>query len=154
MPHASVPVLTRQAGVFNLATFMRTQLFASLATLRIGMNVLQKRRAYDWTGCWHTAACSRPKEWHRASWRPRSTPLSLSVRSLPRVGPGASLYLAAFVTGRGPEQGLTDYLNTGVFADSALDTVQPEARDVAGFDAFIQRFVDALPVERAAVDHS
>jgi hypothetical protein len=49
---------------------------------------------------------------------------------------------------------LTDYLNTGVFADSALDTVQPEARDVAGFDAFIQRFVDALPVERAAVDHS
>ena len=29
-------------GVFNLATFMRTHLFASLATLRIGMDVLQK----------------------------------------------------------------------------------------------------------------
>ena len=29
-------------GSFNLATFMRTHLFASLATLRIGMDVLQK----------------------------------------------------------------------------------------------------------------
>ena len=29
-------------SVFNLATFMRTHLFASLATLRIGMDVLQK----------------------------------------------------------------------------------------------------------------
>jgi hypothetical protein len=49
---------------------------------------------------------------------------------------------------------LTDYLNTQVFADTALDTVEPDASDVAGFDAFIRRFVDALPVERAAVDHT
>jgi hypothetical protein len=48
----------------------------------------------------------------------------------------------------------TDCLNTKVFADTALDTVEPNAPDAAGFDAFIQRFVDALPVERAAVDHT
>jgi len=45
-------------------------------------------------------------------------------------------------------------LNTRVFADAALDTVEPDASDVAGFEAFIERFVDALPVERAAVDHT
>jgi hypothetical protein len=49
---------------------------------------------------------------------------------------------------------LTDYLNTQVFADTSLDTIEPGAPDVAGFDAFIKRFVDALPVERAAVDHT
>jgi hypothetical protein len=49
---------------------------------------------------------------------------------------------------------LTDYLNAQVFANTALDTVEPAAPDVAGFDAFIERFVDALPVERAAVDHT
>lgn len=41
-----------------------------------------------------------------------------------------------------------------VFADAALDTVEPDAPDVAGFDAIIQRFVDALPVERVAVDNT
>jgi hypothetical protein len=41
-----------------------------------------------------------------------------------------------------------------VFADSYLETVEPVPTDVAGFDAFIQRYVAALPVERAAVEHS
>jgi sugar (pentulose or hexulose) kinase len=62
--------------------------------------------------------------------------------------------LAAFVTGRTPGEGLTDYVNTQVFADIALDRVEPDPPDVAGFDAFIRRFVDALPVERAAVNHN
>jgi sugar (pentulose or hexulose) kinase len=62
--------------------------------------------------------------------------------------------LAAFVTGRTPGESLTNYLNTRVFADTALDTIEPDAPDVAGFNAFIRRFFDALPVERAAVDHT
>ena len=61
--------------------------------------------------------------------------------------------LAAFVTGRSPEQSLTDYLDTAVFTDAVLRTADPEPADVAGFDAFMQRYVAALPVERAAVDH-
>lgn len=35
-----------------------------------------------------------------------------------------------------------------------LETVEPDAGDVAGFDAFLRRYVAALPVERAAVEHS
>ena len=41
--HEGRPLFLRSPdGAFDLATFMRTQLFASLATLRIGMDVLQK----------------------------------------------------------------------------------------------------------------
>jgi hypothetical protein len=41
-----------------------------------------------------------------------------------------------------------------VFAGTELETVEPDPADVAGFEAFIERFVAALPVEQAAVDHS
>jgi len=61
--------------------------------------------------------------------------------------------LAAFAVGRSPEQGLADYLDTAVFTGTKLQTAEPDPTDVAGFDAFMQRYVAALPVERAAVDH-
>ena len=40
-----------------------------------------------------------------------------------------------------------------LFAGASLQTVEPDPADVAGFDAFLRRYVAALPVERAAVDH-
>jgi len=61
--------------------------------------------------------------------------------------------LAAFAAGDPPEQSLADYLDTAVFTGTSLLTAEPDPDDVAGFDAFMQRYVAALPVERAAVDH-
>jgi len=39
-----------------------------------------------------------------------------------------------------------------VFADADVVSVQPDSTDVAGFDAFIERYVKALPVQRQAVE--
>jgi sugar (pentulose or hexulose) kinase len=61
--------------------------------------------------------------------------------------------LAAFAARRSPEQSLADFLDTAVFADVSLQTAQPDPDDVTGFTAFMQRYVAALPVERAAVEH-
>jgi sugar (pentulose or hexulose) kinase len=141
-------------SVFNLATFMRTQLFASLATLRIGMDVLQKEegvrldRMFAHGGLFKTKGVAQ-----RFLAAAINTPVSVGEVAAEGGAWGIAV-LAAFISGRTPGEGLTDYLNTQVFADTALDTVQPHAPDVAGFDAFIQRFLDALPVERAAVEHT
>ena len=61
--------------------------------------------------------------------------------------------LAAFATSGSPERSLADYLDSTVFAGTSLLTADPDPIDVAGFDAFMQRYIAALPVERAAVDH-
>jgi sugar (pentulose or hexulose) kinase len=61
--------------------------------------------------------------------------------------------LAAFLVGRAPNEGLVEFLNNRVFANANLETAEPDPQDVAGFDAFIQRYVAALPVERAAVEY-
>jgi sugar (pentulose or hexulose) kinase len=141
-------------GVFNLATFMRTHLFASLATLRIGMDVLQKEegvrldRMFAHGGLFKTKGVAQ-------RFLAAAIDTRVSVGEVASEGGAWGIaVLAAFVTGRNPGEGLTDYLNTRVFADTALDTVEPDPSDVVGFEAFIERFVDALPVERAAVDHT
>jgi hypothetical protein len=62
--------------------------------------------------------------------------------------------LASYLTGKDDGQSLAAYLDEKVFAGVELETVEPDAEDVAGFDAFLRRYVAALPVERAAVEHS
>jgi sugar (pentulose or hexulose) kinase len=62
--------------------------------------------------------------------------------------------LAAYLVHRTPGQRLADYLVTSVFADAEVDEITPDPADVAGFDAFMRRYVQALPVQRAAVDHT
>jgi sugar (pentulose or hexulose) kinase len=132
---------------------MRTHLFASLATLRIGMDVLQKEEGVRLERMFAHGGLFKTKGVAQGFLAAAiDTPVSIGEVAA-EGGAWRIAVLAAFVTGRTPGEGLTDYLNTKVFADTALDTVEPDAPDAAGFDAFIQRFVDALPVERAAVDH-
>ena len=61
--------------------------------------------------------------------------------------------LADFLANRTDGQNLHDFLSSHVFAETTVDTVEPDPTDVAGYDSFMQRYSAALPVERAAVDH-
>jgi sugar (pentulose or hexulose) kinase len=137
---------------FDLATFMRTHLFASLATLRIGMDVLQKAegvrlmRMFAHGGLFKTAGVAQ-----RFLAAALDTPVSVGDVA-GEGGAWGIAVLAAFSTA-GSDQSLADYLDTEVFAEATLETVEPDPVDVAGFDAFMLRYAAALPVERAAVDH-
>jgi sugar (pentulose or hexulose) kinase len=136
---------------FDLATFMRTHLFASLATLRIGMDVLQKTegvrldRMFAHGGLFRTRGVAQ-----RFLAAAIDTPVSVGDVAAEGGAWGIAV-LAAFATGRSPGQSLADYLDTTVFTGTSLQTAQPEPADVAGFDAFMQRYVAGIPVERAAV---
>ncbi len=137
----------------DLATFMRTHLFSSLATLRIGMDVLQKTegvrlmRMFAHGGLFKTEGVAQ-----RFLAAAIDTPVSVGDVAAEGGAWGIAV-LAAFATSRSPEQSLADYLDTTVFTGANLQTVEPDPIDVAGFDAFMQRYVAALPVERAAVEH-
>ncbi|SDN58794.1 xylulokinase [Geodermatophilus sp. DSM 45219] len=138
---------------FDLGTFMRAHLFSSLATLRIGMDVLQRTegvrldRMFAHGGLFRTKGVAQ-----RFLAAAIDTPVSVGDVAAEGGAWGIAV-LAAFATRRSPGQGLADYLDTAVFTGATLQTAQPEPADVAGFDAFMQRYVAGLPVERAAVDH-
>jgi sugar (pentulose or hexulose) kinase len=148
------PLFLRSPGSpLDLGTFMRTHLFSSLATLRIGMDVLQQAegvrldRMFAHGGLFRTEGVAQ-----RFLAAAIDTPVSVGDVAAEGGAWGIAV-LAAFAVGRAPEQGLADYLDRAVFAGAGLQTVEPDPDDVAGFDAFVQRYVAALPVERAAVAH-
>ena len=140
-------------STFDLATFMRTLLLASLATLRIGMDVLQRDEGvrldimFAHGGLFKTAGVAQ-----RLLAAAIDTPVSVGQVAAEGGAWGIAV-LAAFLVDRSPGQGLHEFLSSRVFAGAELDVLEPDAADVAGVDAFIRRFVAGLPVERAAVSH-
>ena len=61
--------------------------------------------------------------------------------------------LASYMKNKKDEQTLEEYLDNKVFAGEEGVEVQPDEKDVKGFDEFMVRYKEGLAIERAAVDH-
>ncbi|MBU4187328.1 MAG: ATPase [Actinobacteria bacterium] len=137
---------------FNLANFIRAQLFAAFASLSIGMRVLTDEGVsldslYAHGGLFKTKGVGA-----RILAAALNTPVSVGEIAGEGGAWGIAL-LAEYARDHDGHTSLDQYLNTEVFATAPLDTVQPEPGDVAGFAAFAERFVVGLAIERAAVEH-
>ena len=148
------PLVLRSPGsTFSLANFMRAQLFGSLATLRLGMDVLtdtehvQLDRMFAHGGLFATKGVAQ-----RFLAAAIDTPVVVGDIAAEGGAWGIAV-LAAFRVGRAEGQSLSDFLDTQVFAGAALDVLEPDPDDVAGFARYVERFVAALPVQQAAVAH-
>ena len=140
-------------SALTLATFMRVQLYAALATLRIGMDVLQRDEGVPLDRMFAHGGLFKTKGVAQGLLAAAiDTPVSVGETAA-EGGAWGIATLAAFVTGGAPGQSLTAFLTDEVFADAPLETSRPDPADVGGFDTFIQRYVAALPVQRAAVEH-
>ncbi|UQU62735.1 ATPase [Couchioplanes caeruleus] len=148
------PLFLRSPGSrFDLATFMRTHLFAALATLRIGMDVLQKDEGvrldamFAHGGLFKTRGVAQ-----KFLAAAIDTPVSVGDVAAEGGAWGIAV-LAAYLRDRTPGQSLAGYLTDRVFEGAALQTEAPAPDDVAGFEAFIGRYRAGLAVEEAAARH-
>jgi hypothetical protein len=48
---------------------------------------------------------------------------------------------------------LSEYLSAKIFNNTGCEKCAPEAKDVEGFDAFIEKYKRAIAVEKAAVEN-
>jgi len=136
---------------FTLANFMRAHLFAALSSLRIGMNVLLKTENVQLDSLFAHGGLFKTKGVAQR-YLAGAVDAPVSVGDIAGEGGAWGIaLLAAFTRDRTDGQTLADYLNSRVFAGSSLETIEPDPSDVAGFDAYVQRFSAGLPIERAAV---
>ena len=147
------PLFLRQPGqALHLGDFMRTQLMAALATLKLGNDLLlsegvQIDALYGHGGYFKTPVVGQ---------RMLAAALNAPVTVMETAGEGGAwgmALLAGFALWRRDGQRLEDYLAGQVFADMQGSRLEPDAADAAGFDAFLARFRQGLPVERAAAEH-
>jgi sugar (pentulose or hexulose) kinase len=152
--HEGRPLFVRTPdSSFTLANFLRAHLFAALATLRIGMNVLLKDEGVQLDSMFAHGGLFKTKGVaQRFLAAALDTPVSVGDIAGEGGAWGIAL-LAAFTRDRMEHQGLAEYLAASVFAGAALESVEPDPVDVAGFDAFVTRFTAGLPIEHAAVEH-
>ena len=147
------PLVVRSPGSpLDLGTFMRTQLYSAFATLKIGMDVLLEDEGVELETMFAHGGLFKTKG---VAQRFLSAALRVPVSVGDVAGEGGAwgiAVLAAFLRDRTPDQTLADYLETRVFASVELATVEPDEDDAAGFDAFMERYVAGLAVQRAAVE--
>lgn len=139
---------------FTLPNFMRAQLFAALASLRIGMNILLTDEQVGLDSLFAHGGLFKTRG---VAQRYLAAAVDAAVSVGDIAGEGGAwgiALLAAYTRDRVDGQTLADYLTAHVFAGAILETVEPDPADVAGFNTYVARFSAALPVEQAAVQHT
>ena len=145
------PVFTRTPDAsFTLANFMRTHLLSALATLKIGLDILTKTEQVEIEKLYgHGGFFKTPGVGQRMLSAAVGAPVSV-METAGEGGPYGMALLAAYMLWRDEGETLEDYLDNKVFAGASSSTLSADARDVAGFSAFLERYRRAFPVERAA----
>ena len=137
---------------FTLANFMRVHLFSSLGTLKIGLDILfdQEHVKLDQVlghgGFFKTAEVGQ---------KVMAAAMNVPVSVMDTAGEGGAwgiALLASYLVHKETNGRLDDYLSAKVFAEGRSTTVAPDARDVDGFRAFMERYQRGLVIEKAAAE--
>ena len=137
---------------FTLANFMRTHLLSALATLKIGMDILQGAenvridKLYGHGGFFKT-----PEVGQKMLSAAVNAPVSV-METAGEGGPYGMALLVSYMINKEAGETLPDYLDNKVFAGAKSVSVMADESDVAGFAAFLDKYKNALPVERKATE--
>lgn len=138
---------------FNLANFMRTHLFTAFGALKLGMDILTKEEAVAIDSVLaHGGLFKTPVVGQKMIAAAMNVPVSV-MGTAGEGGAWGIALLASYMTNKDHDESLADFLDQKVFADVDEQEMNPDERDVAGFEVFIERYQKGLAIEQAAVDH-
>ncbi|MCQ2406529.1 MAG: ATPase, partial [Oscillospiraceae bacterium] len=148
-----IPLVMRAPGAsFGLANFMRAQLYSSLATLSIGMDILASEKVKIDSISGHGGLFKTPLVGQRYLAAACRAPISL-WETAGEGGPYGMALLAAFMHLRKEGEALGDFLKNRAFRGAKCNTLSPLEEDERGFSAYLEGFRRGLEVERAAVEN-
>jgi sugar (pentulose or hexulose) kinase len=137
---------------FNLANFMRTHLYASLGTLKIGMDILFEEESVEIDQILGHGGFFKTPE---VGQRMMATALGVPVAVMDTAGEGGAwgmALLASYMLTKSEDESLAAFLSEKVFANENSTTIKPDPQDIDGFMAFMERYKMGLSIERAAVE--
>lgn len=137
---------------FTLANFMRSHLYASFGALKVGMDLLLQQEKVEIDAIYGHGGIFKTKGVAQNFLAAAlNTPVSV-METAGEGGPWGMAVLAAYLVKKAEGESLEDYLADKVFADAEGSSVEPDAKDVEGFNAFATRFKDGIAVEQTAVE--
>ena len=147
------PVFARTPDAkFNLANFMRVNLFTSLGALKVGLDILMKEEHVQVDQILGHGGLFKTKG---VGQKILAGAIDAPVSVMETAGEGGAwgiALLASYMINKEENETLEDYLDAKVFAGNAGTKMDPDPADVAGFEVFTECYKKGLPIERAAVE--
>lgn len=144
------PLFVRsENSCFNLANFIRAQIYSTMSTLKIGMEILEKEQVKIDCLTGHGGLFKTPVVGQKLMAGAMNSPVSV----METAGEGGAWGIAVLARYAFDSEGksLDDYLNTKIFSRYKSTTIEPDEKDVQGFNEYLKRYKQALDVEKSAV---
>lgn len=147
------PLFARTANSkFNLANFMRAHLFTSLGALKTGCDIMLKQEGVKVDRITGHGGLFKTKGVGQSIL---AAALDTPVSVMETAGEGGAwgiALLASYMLHKEEGETLDSFLENKVFGGNAGTSMDPDPKDVAGFDEFIKRYTAGLAIEKAAVE--
>lgn len=145
------PLFVRSANdKFNLANFMRANLYASVGVLKIGNDILfnqEKIKVDRITG--HGGLFKTKGVGQRILAAAINSPISV-METAGEGGAWGIALLASYLVKKADNESLADFLDNNVFAGNTGIEITPTPEDVEGFNKYIKEYQSCLPIEKEA----
>ena len=136
----------------NLANFMRAQIYASMETLKYGMEIMSRENVgidcvYGHGGLFKTEGVGQNY---------LAAAIHAPVTVMETAGEGGAwgiALLADYQVNKEPDETLEDYLQNRVFSGMKQMTVAPDPADEEGFNRYMERFVSCIPAQKSAAEN-
>ena len=146
------PLFVRKPDAeFSLANFMRSHLYASLATLKMGCDILFKEENVKVDTLYGHGGLFKTKGVGQSILAAAMNAPVAVMETAGEGGPWGMAILAAYMAKKDENEAFDAYLNNKVFAGQTGSVMEPDPEDVKGFDAYIESYRAALEAEKAAV---
>ena len=138
---------------FNLANFIRSNLYATVAVLKLGNDILfkeEKVKVDRITG--HGGLFKTKGVGQRILAAALNSPISV-METAGEGGAWGIALLAGYLVNNKEYLNLADYLEKVVFGGNTGEEIAPTPEEVEGFNKYIEVYKAGLAIERAAVNN-
>lgn len=148
---AGVPLFVRRPdSKLSLSNFCRSLLFSSVATLKLGMDILIGKENVKLSYLQGHGGLFKTK---MVGQRILASALGVPVKISETAGEGGAwgaAVLAGYLVWHSDNEKLDSYLESRVFIGQQISCEEPSVSDAAGFERYLKTYIRGIPTERAA----
>ena len=144
-------VVRRPDSRFTLANFFRATLYSTMATLKIGMDILRREHVAIDSLTGHGGLFKTPQVGQRYLAAACEAPVTC-METAGEGGPYGAALLAAYALRRQEGETLEQFLENRVFGSVSRSTLPPDEKDAEGFRHWMKDYTAMLRAEKAAVE--
>ncbi len=145
-----IPIVMRKADSnLSLADFMRSQIYGTMATLKLGMDILFSEGVSIDCLLGHGGLFKTPNIADAFMAAALNIPIKC-MKTSGEGGPYGGALLAAYLQ-ESESLSLEEFLDNNVFVDKKFTTAYPDKEASNGFNKYMKQYIKGLEVEKEAI---